>query len=237
MFMYYSRKVKIRGKRILYGYSSKEEGDFKRDEHIVKFLRIFFSSPLIITMKQRHTSKILHVSHLKNPISSYENCDGLFYSHPRKNVFLIVKTADCLPILVWDRKGNLGVAHAGWKGSFERILNNLLHEFLHVSEPNEIYMFIGPGIESCCYPIYGERLSRFREKFSLWQNYFIVPYPTHLGLDLKKLNILQAISAGIPIKNIFTSSICTSCNVNNFFSYRSEGKVKGNIISWIGLIG
>jgi copper oxidase (laccase) domain-containing protein len=48
-------------------------------------------------------------------------------------------------------------------------------------------------------------------------------------------NQKQLIAAGIPEARIATSSLCTQCRADLFFSYRREGKQTGRMLSIIGL--
>lgn len=226
-----------RGK-ISYGYTYRTAGKFKTNQSILNLMQTLYfpPTPRILIMNQEHTNNVSSLDKASyNPITIYPHTDGLFYPHAEQNVFLIVKTADCLPIVVWDKKGNLGVAHAGWRGSLDRVLSNLLQHFLEASSPKDIFIFMGPSIGACCYPLYGPRLKLFQEAFPDWQEKIVINYPNHQGLDLKKLNFLQASQLGIPSENITFTYSCTACQSNLFYSYVSDGAVNGNIISWIGI--
>src|SRR3989338_5515034 len=54
-----------------------------------------------------------------------------------------------------------------------------------------------------------------------------------LFLDLIKVNSQQLLSAGVLEKNISDSQICTSCQNEDFFSYRKEGQSAGRMMSVI----
>ncbi len=231
-------EYQLEEEKISYGYTYRTAGKFKTNQSILNLMKTLYLSPTphILVMNQEHTNNVSSINKTpNNPITIYSHTDGLFYPHAEKNLFLIVKTADCLPILVWDKKGNLGVAHAGWRGSLGKILPSLLQSFLEASSPKDIFIFMGPSIGACCYPIYGPRPQLFQEAFPKWQEKIIINYPHHQGLDLKKLNFLQASQLGVPLKNITFTYSCTACQSNLFHSYVGEGKVRGNIISWIGI--
>ena len=45
----------------------------------------------------------------------------------QKKVIIGVLTADCVPILIYDKKNNIiGCIHAGWKGAFGGIIENTI---------------------------------------------------------------------------------------------------------------
>ena len=52
-------------------------------------------------------------------------------------------------------------------------------------------------------------------------------------LDLKELNKLILLNAGIPEENIDVSDMCTKCEDELFFSYRRQGEKAGRNASFI----
>ncbi len=222
--------------QVSYGFTFKSADKFKTDFQILKFFRTLYPYPYLFMMNQRHTSNISTVIQPQSLITILPNTDGLFYPFPQPYHLLVVKTADCLPIVVWDKTGRLGIVHAGWQGSLNRILSKLLDYFLTHSSPENIFIFIGPSINFCCYPIFGPRLEKFRSTFSTWQDQIIVKDQNRLTLDLKKLNQLQALNLNIPAANIKFYPSCTSCQSDVFFSYTKDKTVKGNILTWITLV-
>ncbi|WP_077367805.1 laccase domain-containing protein [Anaerosalibacter sp. Marseille-P3206] len=62
------------------------------------------------------------------------------------------------------------------------------------------------------------------------------------GNDKWYLNLWQAnknilIFNGVPKENITVSRICTSCNVDKFYSYRKEKGTKERMVAAIKLVG
>ena len=59
------------------------------------------------------------------------------------NVAIGVLTADCVPILIYDQKLKIiSVIHAGWKGTYHGIINNVVKFFLRKGLIHGIYQFI-----------------------------------------------------------------------------------------------
>ena len=222
--------------QVSYGFTFKSAGRFKNHRQTLNFFQSFYPNPYLFLMDQRHTTNISTIIQPQSTLSLFPTTDGLFYPHPKPYHILITQTADCLPIVVWDRTGNLGIVHAGWRGSLNRILTKLLEYFLIYSLPKDIFIFIGPSIGSCCYPIFGPRLDQFQSTFPNWKNQIIIKNQNRLTLDLRKLNQLQAVNLNIPTLNIKFYPSCTSCQSNLFFSYVKDKTVKGNILTWITLI-
>ena len=70
------------------------------------------------SMEQTHSNRITHA---QKP-GTY-NSDGIFTSS--KNLGLVVKTADCMPILLKDNN-NIGVVHIGWRGVKNKIIKKII---------------------------------------------------------------------------------------------------------------
>ena len=62
-----------------------------------------------------------------------------------KNIVCAVQTADCLPLLVTNKKGTVVAAiHAGWRGLLNGVIENTIHK-MNMS-PNELLVWLGPAI-------------------------------------------------------------------------------------------
>ena len=145
------------------------------------------------------------------------------------NISLNVVVADCVPILLYDwQKKIVGVIHAGWRGSAEKILQKTLEVLRdkYASEMKDIALFIWPSICGKCYEIGIEVASLFPNSFTqVGESYF---------LDLKKENLSQALAVGILRENIEISLECTHELPETYFSYRRE-KQKANFVCGIGM--
>jgi YfiH family protein len=94
--------------------------------------------------------------------------DGLMTGEP--GVLLGIQTADCIPVLLADRKNRAVAAfHAGWRGTLARIVENgvgrMRLEF--GSKPEHLIASIGPGIGQCCYAVGEEVQQQFESQFIL----------------------------------------------------------------------
>ncbi len=142
-----------------------------------------------------------------------------------RRVPLAIFCADCVPIIIVDPvKRVVGVVHAGWKGTYLEIAKKTVHKFIgnFCSHPQNLIIFIGPSIGSCCYKVDTVLAQMFKEKF-------ILPLDTHQGesyLNLVEINIGQLLESEIKSENIYRSNKCTSCDPA-FFSYRKEGGLTG----------
>jgi YfiH family protein len=149
----------------------------------------------------------------------------------RRGVALGIFTADCVPIFILDiETPAIGMAHAGWRGTFARIAVNTLAEmkasFGTVATNCRIHL--GPSIQRCCYTVSTELLTQFTERFGS---------TVHDGanLSLQAANVNQLVEAGLPAASISISPLCTACRTDLFYSHRAENGQTGRMLSFIRL--
>ncbi len=157
--------------------------------------------------------------------NAVENTDALITDQPC--LMLTITTADCVPILVFDKKNKVIAAiHAGWRGTAKRItaltIEKIINEYS--SKPQNIFAAIGPSIGQCCYEVDHDVLTAFTEEQGQEAEKFFSPKGQKLMLDLWQANKQQLLSLGIPEKNIDLTEICTSCHNQSFYSARRGDK-------------
>ena len=186
--------------------------------------------------------------------------DGLMTDKP--GLLLGIQTADCIPVLVADRKRHAVAAfHAGWRGTVQRIVESgigrMRMEF--GSRPEDLTAAIGPGIGLCCYAVGEEVFSEFESQFTYAAELFREVYdsdpvrtrypmlfltqraPGHspigpsLHLDLAEANRRQLLAAGLRPRAIQVVGGCTSCHRELFFSHRGSDGHAGRMMSVIGI--
>jgi YfiH family protein len=212
----------------------------------------------MVTLRQIHSSLIRRVS--AQDIPAVRKGDGLMTDQP--GVLLGIQTADCIPVLVADRKNRAVAAfHAGWRGTLARIVENgvgrMRLEF--ESRPEDLIASIGPGIGQCCYSVGDEVRQQFESQFPYASELFCevfdsdpvkekypmlfltarAPGHSQLGpamhLDLVEANRRQLLAAGLRKGSIFVTGQCTGCNPDRFFSHRMERGFTGRMMSVIGI--
>ena len=148
-----------------------------------------------------------------------------------RGVALGIFTADCVPIFILDTETPaIGIAHAGWRGTFARVaVNTLTHMktcFGTVVENCRIHL--GPAIQKCCYTVSTELLTQFAERFGC---------NVHDGtnLNLQAANVNQLVEVGLPSTSISISPLCTACRTDLFYSHRAENGQTGRMLSYIQL--
>ena len=185
-----------------------------------------------IVMKQVHGDKIVKITAQNIDREKFQNTDGMI---TRLNgVTLIVKTADCVPIIFADTLSSiLGVSHQGWRGTLLnlplKMVNFLAKEGV---QKENIIVAIGPSISACCYKIYGDRLDLFRKTFPRYVDRIFIKNNNDIFLNLGYLAYLQLVDAGIQKNNIDYFPFCTSCHKDHFYSYNRDKSTK-RMESWI----
>jgi YfiH family protein len=216
----------------------------------------------LVSLRQIHSDLIHRVDRVRGdrmpeqPLAG----DGIVTNTP--GLLVTVQTADCLPIILADRKRRaVGVFHAGWRGTVNRIVEKGVGEMRKhfKSDPRDLVAAIGPGVQGCCYEVGEEVRSRFeaqfgyasslfrqvkesdpvREKYPLLFLTARAPghseLPVKLFLDLVEANRRQLLDAGVMAKNIEVVGPCTACHTELLFSYRAEKGVTGRMMAAAGI--
>lgn len=170
----------------------------------------------------------------------YEECiakaDGLYTDE--KGIMLALCYADCVPLYFYaPTKGLIGAAHAGWKGSVSDIAGNMVRQWTKNENvhPDEIKVAIGPSIGACCYVV-DDYVKDFVDHIiaEIDSKPYVEVSTGQYTLNLKKLNKLLLLQAGIKEENILVSQFCTSCEKEHFFSHRRDQGKTGRMLSYIG---
>lgn len=211
----------------------------------------------LVTLRQIHSDIIHYVSEMPSaPLAG----DGLITSTP--GIVLAVQTADCLPVILVDTKQRaVGAFHAGWRGTVKRIVEKGVGEMRRWfgTDAKDISAAIGPGIHSCCYEVGPEVREKFESQFSyagelfretkesdaIREKYPLLflsarapghtSFPSKIFLDLTEANRRQLVAAGVKLKNISVSELCTACRPDLLFSYRAEKGITGRMMGVVGI--
>ena len=193
--------------------------------------------PVVVAVKQVHGTEVLMVDQ-ELPVGKAlsEGWDAIVTNQPE--VLLTVRTADCVPVLLYDQKQQVVAAvHAGWRGTVKgivpKILGILKDQFGCPS--HTIQVAIGPSAGVCCYEVDQPVLLEL-QAMGIDGESIVERKTSGRGLlNLKRLNRVQALEAGVPESNIFILDLCTICRPDLFFSYRREGNQRGTMVSGIML--
>ena len=195
--------------------STDKQKNIKKNLEIVSN-KIKAVSKEIILLNQIHSSKFHYISKNSKPHNKLEG-DALITD--KKQIPIAVLTADCAPILIYDKHNKMVAAvHAGWKGAYKDIIKKVIKFMIKKGcTPKNITAAIGPCISGQKYQVREDFIKKFikKDKKNIIffkkiknKNYFNLNKYVHFqlkSLDIKKIDIID--------KDTFNAK-------NNFFSAR-----------------
>ena len=204
-------------------------------ENVEKNIRILadavgFDPQKLVLTRQTH-SDIVRVVTEKDALGlchrDYPECDGLVTCSP--GVALMVFTADCTPLLMYDPvTGAVGAAHAGWRGTAKAIGAKTVEAMVRNfgCKPENIRAAIGPNIAQCHFETDADVPEAMRAAFGDEAEAYIEKRGDKYHLDLKGINALVLRRAGVT--HIEISDACTYCRSDRFWSHRATKGQRGS---------
>lgn len=147
-----------------------------------------------------------------------------------------VSTADCIPILIYDKSHHAVCAvHAGWRGTVARIAERAVAAMAvhYHTVPAELKAVIGPGISVAAFEVGDEVYEQFAS--AGFDMDVIAKRTDKWHINLWECNRRQLVEAGISDSEISVSGICTYSNADDYFSARRLGVNSGRIYTAIML--
>ncbi len=204
------------------------------DAQTVLANRVLLKSTLDLTeepiwLEQTHSTIALPAL----PEHRGHNADASFTASRQR--VCVVLTADCLPILVCDRKGtHVAAIHAGWRGLVNGVIENTLAE-MNV-DPADLLVWLGPAISGNVYEVGDEVKQHFitagtPADLADIEAAFL---PSPKGRWLANLYLLATQRlAKKGVTQIFGGEYCTFRDKELFYSYRRDGAATGRMASLI----
>lgn len=186
----------------------------------------------LILMHQTHSNKVIEIKSGRKKIYG----DAMITKN--KKFALGVVTADCVPILLFDKRNKvIGCIHAGWKGAFNGIIEKTIKSIKKIGTENEIFASVGPCIGKYSYEVDIRFYKMFLEKSKKNRNYFLNKNKTKKYFDLRKFVHNKLLNLKVKVDHINRD---TYKEKKNFFSFRRSLKLKqndyGRCISVISMI-
>lgn len=177
--------------------------------------------------KQVHGRAVVYVERQADP---WPTADAQWTD--RTGVLLGVAAADCVPILIADPRGPIGVAHAGWEGTTHRVAEALVEAMVAGGAVRErLAAALGPSIGPCCYTIGDERAEIVRGRIG---DADLHPAGAGPVLDLWAANERQLRAAGVA--RVEVSGLCTRSGGADLWSYRGRD-ADGTYGTQLGFLG
>jgi len=174
-------------------------------------------------LRQVHGSVVVDAARVTTPVEA----DASIATGT--DIVCVVMAADCLPVLLCDRTGDVvAAAHAGWRGLCSGVIENTV-QAMHAAK-GELMAYLGPAIGSEMFEVGDEVHAAFVQQrpqaASAFRRYRKGKWLADLfGLARQRLQ-----AAGVT--DVYGGTDCTYSDPARFFSYRRD-KVSGRMAALI----
>jgi polyphenol oxidase len=175
--------------------------------------RLFFPS-------QVHETRIVRVTRATAKEELMET-DALITND--KQICIAVMSADCVPILLFDKKNKaVAAVHSGWRGTVAKILEKTLTRMREEfgTKGENLIAGIGPSVSQDSYEVGEEVVEAVKRSFGKADTLLIPQENNKAKLDLWSANRIQLREFGVPASSVEISELCTVKNNSDFFSAR-----------------
>lgn len=187
-------------------------------------------------LRQTHSSAVVTA----NPESAFE-ADAHLSS--KRKLALCIRTADCLPVLIYDPHiRTVAAIHAGWRGIEGRIIQNACAQLKSLgAQLRWSFAWVGPHIGPGSFEVGQDVAARLEASFDAVRGYSRQTSvlrkhrePGKSYVDLLAIARAQLASEGIPEETTRTLPIDTFSSPEHA-SFRRDGSLAGRQISFIAL--
>ena len=142
---------------------------------------------------------------------------------PYADVPVVLRFADCLPLILVAPNGTFSVVHCGWRGTVGHIAAYAAEALAQQAgcELGECNAYIGPFIHAECFEVSEEIADRFVAEFGE------VSVASYRHVDLGAAVRTDLLRSGFSPERVTDLDMCTVCNVDTVFSYRAENGTTG----------
>ena len=198
----------------------------------------------LIVPRELHNNEIKEIDPAFFDLSKKEQlhfvstCDALITNI--RGICLAVSTADCVPVLLYDKKLRvIAAVHAGWRGVVKKILPMTIQlmQTKYNSEVENIIAVTGPCISVDSYQVNRDVVGEFQSVFREDEMLHIVRTKGNgtLFIDLKKAILIQCKKENLLDENIEIHPGCTFQMNELYFSARRNSVYSGRMLSGIFL--
>lgn len=188
---------------------------------VLEHIGLDYSS--INVTRQVHSNNIANVNS-NGGVYFYDETDGLI---GEKGDVLVIKSADCLPVIVYDNiKECIAAVHSGWKGTANSIVKEAIQKMMILgSRAEDLKIYVGPHIQKTSFEVMDDVKNVFEKNFK-YKDIIFKKDEKHYLIDLGRVVKLDAISMGVKEENIYISKLDTVTD-KRFHSYRRDKKDYG----------
>ena len=197
--------------------------------------RIFLAFDLrvesIFDVWQVHGTDVVCTDSARALHEKHRRADAIITDCP--DVTLFMRFADCVPVFLYDPVHKVaGLVHAGWRGTVSGVVTHAIETMCeeYASTPGDILAGIGPSIGCDHYEVGEDVALQVRNRFGDQSGQLLHHYNgkdgrSRVKFDLWNANRLLLQEAGL--SEIENSQICTSCNLEDWYSHRAENGKTG----------
>ena len=179
--------------------------------------KISSSYKKLILLNQTHSNKIYFFDKKNIKHKNRKLGDALITKE--KKIIIGILTADCVPVLIYDKKLKIiSAVHAGWKGAYKGIIKKVIKYLLKSgSEPKNLIAAIGPCISQKNYEVRKDFMTKFLKQSKKNKIFFKkLKRKTYFSLNKYVYNQLR----NLGLKEIDIIEKDTYDPKNNLFSAR-----------------
>lgn len=189
-----------------------------------------------IVLDQQHTAHGICVENIEIKSESWFEYTADFLVTKTKGIALVVLTADCIPLVLYDQKNDVvALVHAGWRGLADNIVFKAMQmmQNLYGTQLHDIVSTVGPSARSCCYEVSAPFIDGFQQ-FE-WSSKALSKRDDRWYFNKILFLQTQLQSLGVLTDNISTGyALCTICDVS-FCSFRREKQDAGRQATIVAL--
>ena len=198
--------------------------DLKEGRDNLKLLQDYFNLKDVGYVNQIHSSIIQEYD------GTVKSGDAIVTD--KTNIGIGIFTADCVPVLIYDKNKNIAAAvHSGWKGTSGNITSKAISYLAdrYGSCAKDLTVYIGPHNRECCYEFGDSAIYEyFGDIYKKDKSIYI-----NNKLNLEKCIYYQLMDKEVSSENINTLDLCTYCSSEyKFYSYRRD-KSSGRMFSFV----
>lgn len=167
-------------------------------------------------LTQVHAATVLDASDVAFAHGAPE-ADGIYASQPGS--CLVIKTADCLPVLISSAAGDeIAALHCGWRSLAADILANALAHFS--SAPEQLRAWFGPAISQAAFEVQDDVRDVFLRADPGAAACFLPNPRGRYQADL--YGLARRRLAALGVSEVYGGGLCTFGDPDRFYSYRRD---------------
>lgn len=139
----------------------------------------------------------------------------------KAGVVCSIMTADCLPVLICNRKANkVAAVHAGWRGLAAGVIEASIAALQE--KPEDLLVWFGPAIGPDAFEVGAEVREVFVRQYPQAEAAFKQNRAGHFLADIYHLARIRLKHLGL--NGIYGGDYCTYSDPDQFYSYRRDNK-------------